>query len=183
MRNRILAMAAAAALACGAADAQQTAARENFMLSQAYEQVQRVAAQLDVLETNINALSARIDKLERGGGDIGAVKAEIEALKAENARLRREMQQQRREIVADIVAKIKQATPPARQAAAPRAAETAPAGDYEEYTVQKGDTLSLIAQAFGTTYGKLKQINGLKSDNLRIGQKLMVPAQQKGGRK
>ena len=175
-------MAAAVVFAAAAALAQQPAARENFMASQAYEQVQRVAAQLDVLDANIAALAARIDKLERGGGEIGAVKAEIDAHKAENVRLRRELQQQRREIVAEIVAKIKQATPPARQSAAPRA-EPQIAGDFEEYTVQKGDTLSLIAQAFGTTDGKLKQINGLKSDNLRIGQKLRVPAPQKGGAK
>ena len=45
-----------------------------------------------------------------------------------------------------------------------------------EYTVQAGDTLSLIAQAFNTTVSKLRQMNGLKSDMLRIGQKLTVPA-------
>ena len=48
-------------------------------------------------------------------------------------------------------------------------------GPHVEYTVQSGDTLSLIAQAFGTTVAKIKEMNGLKSDNLRIGQKLNLP--------
>ena len=38
-----------------------------------------------------------------------------------------------------------------------------------------GDNLSLIARAFCTTVDKIKEMNSLKSDNLRIGQKLMVP--------
>ena len=59
----------------------------------------------------------------------------------------------------------------ARQAAAAAAAQT-PRGTY---TVQKGDTLSLVAQAFGTTVGKLKEMNNLHSDMLRVGQKLTVP--------
>ena len=41
--------------------------------------------------------------------------------------------------------------------------------------MQSGDTLSLVAQAFGTTVAKIKEMNGLKNDNLRIGQKLNLP--------
>ena len=41
--------------------------------------------------------------------------------------------------------------------------------------MKAGDTLSLIAEAFGTTVPKIKEMNGLKSDMLRIGQKIMVP--------
>ena len=48
-------------------------------------------------------------------------------------------------------------------------------GPHQEYTVQSGDTLSLIAQAFDTTVAKIKVMNGLKNDNLRIGQKLKLP--------
>ena len=41
-------------------------------------------------------------------------------------------------------------------------------------TVKKGDTLSSIARKYKTTVAKLKQLNGLNSDNIRIGQKLKV---------
>ena len=44
-----------------------------------------------------------------------------------------------------------------------------------EYTVQQGDTLSLIAKAFGSTVQKIKELNGMKGDALRIGQKINVP--------
>lgn len=45
------------------------------------------------------------------------------------------------------------------------------------YTVKKGDTLSSIAKAHGTTVAKMVSLNGLKdADEIAVGQKLKVPA-------
>lgn len=46
------------------------------------------------------------------------------------------------------------------------------------YTVKSGDTLYAIANKFGTTVDKLKEMNNLKSTALSIGQKLTVPSNQ-----
>jgi LysM repeat protein len=48
---------------------------------------------------------------------------------------------------------------------------------FIEYEVQSGDTLSSIAQAFGTTVDDLVSINGLASQDviISVGQKLLVP--------
>lgn len=43
------------------------------------------------------------------------------------------------------------------------------------YTVRKGDTLGAIAKRNHTTIAKIKKANGLRSDNVRIGQKLRIP--------
>ena len=169
----------AAGLAGSAAFAQQPAAqggREAFLRRQAYEEVQRVSGQVDVLESNQAALAERVSRIERGGGEIAAVRAEIEALKADIARVRAEMQAQRREIVDDILKRIKSL--PAMQPQATRPAPPPPdPGPREEYVVRPGDTLSLIAQAFGTTVGRIKEMNSLRSDAIRPGQRLYVPAQ------
>ena len=45
-------------------------------------------------------------------------------------------------------------------------------GNY--YTVQKGDSLWSIAKKYNTTVNELKQINNLSTNNLSIGQKLLV---------
>jgi len=42
------------------------------------------------------------------------------------------------------------------------------------YTVVKGDTLTAIAAKFGTTVADLKSLNGLKDNNLKIGQVLKL---------
>lgn len=42
------------------------------------------------------------------------------------------------------------------------------------YTVKRGDNLSHIAKRYGTTTQKLRQMNGLKNDVIRVGQRLRV---------
>ena len=49
-----------------------------------------------------------------------------------------------------------------------------PAGTFN-YTVRSGDTLWILAQRFGTTVDILRQLNGLTSDTLNIGQVLRIP--------
>ena len=48
---------------------------------------------------------------------------------------------------------------------------------FTEYEVQAGDTLTAIAQSFGTTVEELVRINGLESETviISVGQKLLVP--------
>ena len=147
--------------------------RESFMQQQAYAEMQRVSGQVDVLQSNLGDLQRRVGALE-GGGDSRGIRQELDALKAAVAELRRELQSQRGEIVKDLsgrIAKMQTAAP------APKPVETKKVviGPHQEYTVQSGDTLSLIAQAFNTTVGKIKEMNGLKGDNLRVGQKLNLP--------
>ena len=40
--------------------------------------------------------------------------------------------------------------------------------------IRKGQTLSQIAKANGTTVAKLKRLNGIKGNNIRAGKKLRV---------
>lgn len=59
---------------------------------------------------------------------------------------------------------------------APTMAQVAsPVSSSGHYVVASGDTLSSIAQSAGTNVATLKSLNGLSSDNIRLGQKLMIP--------
>lgn len=46
--------------------------------------------------------------------------------------------------------------------------------DTRQYQVKSGDSLGLIASKHGTTVAKLKQLNQLKSDQLKVGQRLVL---------
>ena len=46
---------------------------------------------------------------------------------------------------------------------------------YRTYKVKSGDSLSTIAAKYHTTVSKIKKVNGLRSDLIRIGQVLKIP--------
>ena len=163
--------AVACLLGCAVAYGQ---GKESFMQQQAYAEMQRVSGQVDVLQSNLDALQRRIGALEGGGDASKGIRQELDALKSSVAELRREMQNMRGEIVKDISGRIAKMQPAVVPAPKP-APEKIVIGPHQEYVVQSGDTLSLIAQAFNTTVVKIKEMNGLKNDNLRIGQKLNLP--------
>ena len=48
-------------------------------------------------------------------------------------------------------------------------------GTPPTYTVQSGDTLFSLASRFGVSLDELKAVNGLESDNIQVGQQLIVP--------
>ena len=140
-----IAAMAAAGLAAVGAFAQ---GRESFVHQQAYAEMQRVSSQIDVLQSK--------------------------SLRNAVAELRKQLAAQRGEIVKDLSAKIvkiqKDSAPPP-----PPPPQKVVIGPHQEYVVQSGDTLSLISQAFNCPVRKIKEMNGLKNDNLRVGQKLMLP--------
>jgi len=147
--------------------------RDSFVQQQAYAEMQRVSGQIDVLQNNFDDLQRRVAGIERGN-NTQDLRQEIEALKASVAELRRQLQSQREGIVKDLTGRIKtiqaaQTPPP------PPPPKKVVIGPHREYEVRSGDTLSLIAEAFGTTVHKLREMNNLKGDMLRVGQKIMVP--------
>ena len=60
----------------------------------------------------------------------------------------------------------------------------AASGSTITYTVKSGDTLSGIAQKYGTTYQEIAKLNGIKNPSyIKVGQKLKIPAKSSGSSK
>jgi LysM repeat protein len=55
------------------------------------------------------------------------------------------------------------------------ASAPAPSGAGTTHTVVKGDTLGAIARHYGTTSAAIKQANGMTSDTVVLGKKLVIP--------
>ena len=55
-----------------------------------------------------------------------------------------------------------------------RGSRATSSGGGKYYTVRRGDTLYKVASKHGISVAKLKKLNGLKSDKIRVGQKLKV---------
>lgn len=75
-------------------------------------------------------------------------------------------------------APAKKAPKAAAKQADTKQADTAAPGSGE-YTVQAGDILGRIARKFGVKVADIREANGLKSDALRVGQKLKIPSAKK----
>jgi LysM repeat protein len=67
------------------------------------------------------------------------------------------------------------ATPTLAPTPAPTAAVTPAPSARTSYKVKSGDTLYDIARAFDTTVAAIKQLNGLTSNTLHVGQVLLIP--------
>lgn len=172
------------------------AARAAYQQQQAVMEVQRLSQQFDQLAANQESIAARMARLEQGSS-VGDLRAEIAALKVQIADMKREQEAMRREIVADLAKRLAALPRPAPQPAPPppassttrgqrRPAPSAPSqadtfvGDYYEYEVKPGQTLSEIAKGFDVPIQKIIQANpNLKPNALRVGQKIRVPAEGK----
>ena len=191
MKRNLLCLAA---VACAAAALAQDDARSAYQMRQAVQEVQRLSSQFDQMQNGMESLTARMHKLE-GANASGDLRAEIGALRSELNELKRRQEAMRGEIVAeiskkmaDLIAKNRPAPPPpppastrggkgSHTAPPPEAAPSGPTGPYFEHIVEPGETLSYIAKECNTTVHKIKQYSGLKSDVLRVGQKLLIPAE------
>lgn len=118
-------------------------------------------------------------------GDIARLKSENDSLKKEITRLEGLIQkldaareQDRKTIVEEISKELAslRKVPPPEPAKAPAPKPPKPAvEEYYEHTVAKGDSLSAIADAYKVTAAQIKDANGLKSNELHTGQKLLIP--------
>lgn len=151
----------------------QANARENFLREQAYAEMQRVTGEIGALQSSVEDLRVRLGKIESAGSGESALRAEIASLKSAVAELRQELANQRTEIVKDLSSRLAKMQPKDPPPASPKTVVVS--SPTSTYTVQSGDSLYLISKAFNTTVAKIKEMNALRSDNLKIGQKLIVP--------
>jgi len=199
MKKIAVCLTVALCLAGGVRTFAQGDARSAYQVRQAVQEVQRLSSQFDQLQSGMESISARMNRLE-GANASGDLKAEIGAIRSELNELKRRQDAMRGEIVAEIsrkmaelIAKSRPAPPPPpppqtsrgssrryehAAAQAEPAAASGPTGPYFEHAVEAGETLSYIAKECNTTVQKIKQYSGLKSDNLRVGQVLKIPAEE-----
>ena len=71
-----------------------------------------------------------------------------------------------------------QAQAPAAGGSVAKKSATTYSGATKEYVVRSGDTLGSIAYGNGINIRQLKSMNGLKTDKIRVGQKLKIPAEK-----
>ena len=176
-------------LAASSVLAQQSVAERRAAYQQqlAVQEVERLAGQFEVMSSNIENLSGRIQRLEsRPQGDPD-LKNEVAALRAGLADLKRQQASLKQEIISEISTKMaalmKQHAAPPPPPPPPQApkgpkvpAQPQITGDYYEYVIEPGQTLSEIARVYKTTVKAIQDANGIKNAaSVKAGQKLIIP--------
>lgn len=153
------------------------ALRADFRVLQ--EENQKVAFRMESLERENLAKDAQLKELQSllsvlDGQVVSADKQWSERMENLKRNMDAEREQRRRELES-LSSNVANELSRVQNKPAPQPAPLTHSGKFKEIVIQKGDTLSTIAVSTGTTVLQLKQLNGLQSDQIRIGQTLKIP--------
>ncbi len=161
-------------------------ARISSTTDQVSADVGQLSQQMAGVMRTLEAQEGRLARLEARVGAGVATQEEIVALRRDLQLARAEREALRKEITDDLAARVERlaarqqadarAAAPARASGAAGAAGAARAAAGYEHTVEKGQSLSVIARGYGKSVDAIMKANKLTDASmLRVGQKLFIP--------
>jgi LysM repeat protein len=143
------------------------------------ERLSKLRADVDAIEANqqqiqqdLKQVQAQLAEVHQSGpsasaNDLEALDARVKALDA--------ARETDRKVILDQLAKELAALNGSHGGGSSTPAPSTVPANGNEYVVQKGDNLTLIAKNNGVTVADLRKANNLTSDSLKVGQKLVIP--------
>lgn len=126
----------------------------------AQENQRRMAGRLETLEMQVGQISRDLDTLKN-------------QLDSRCDAIERKSEDDKRELADRLSAELDKLM---KQAASARTTAAAPSGRGIEHTVQPGETLYIIAKAYGVSSKTIIDLNKIADPNrLSVGQKLFIP--------
>ncbi|MCZ7592021.1 MAG: LysM peptidoglycan-binding domain-containing protein [Kiritimatiellae bacterium] len=147
------------------------------------EDNQRLKGRIESYDLEIERLNHTVESLRAAPGgpslaDVQALQQRITALESQLRTLDQARERDRKEIIDTLSSKLSQIANSSRPA--PRPAATGKRVSQQEgyeHVVEGGQTLSAIAAAYNVSTKSIIDANNLtKPDQLRVGQKLFIPA-------
>lgn len=147
------------------------------------EMIGNLSNQLRLLQDENAKLSGTVHSLQQ---ELRELRQQLQALREEVGQLRRMITDEtaaRQKQLGEIADKLQRAAEAQnRPQVKPEPPKVTPGGnlppaqeEFDYYVVEAGATLSAVSRATGVSVARLKQVNGLKSDVIRVGQKLKIP--------
>jgi LysM repeat protein len=145
---------------------QQEAARRQAMQRQQEEQVYRVKGQVESVEMENARLISEVQSLR---SEVHGLNSQISQLNSKMNALDARQKKEMSNLINEVERLLK------KSVASTNRSSGSNRGAGREHVVESGHTLSAIAQAYGTSVSSIKKANNLKSDQIRVGQKLFIP--------
>lgn len=151
-------------------------ARRTAEMRAIHDEIQQLQEQIDLLKQTNEVLGQELEKIQRQLREQERFQTQLDELQRKIQALGKAREQDRDAIVEDISRKVSSMLEAGRAAAqAEKNRETGSDVGYE-HVVQRGQTLSEIAKAYGVSQAVILKANRLKSANsIRVGQKLFIP--------
>ena len=143
-------------------------------LSKLQAEVDAIQANQQQIQQDLKQVQAQLADLHQSGpsasaNDLEALEARVKALDAGR--------ETDKKIILDQLAKELSSLGGSHGGGGGSAtAPSAGPANGNDYVVQKGDNLTLIAKNNGVTVADLRKANNLTSDSLKVGQKLVIPS-------
>lgn len=119
------------------------------------------------MKKDLDRLQSELQEVRKAAG--GASSADLKALEDRIAAVDAARQKDKQAII-DQLAKELASIGPGKS---PKPEPTPTVG--KDHVVQKGETLTTIAKAAGVSVADLKKANSLTGDDIKVGQKLVIP--------
>jgi LysM repeat protein len=143
-------------------------AREAAKQRQAEERAYRMQGQVESVEIQNERLMQELSSLR---SQIRSQNSQISSLNSKMASLEAKQSREMNELIKRVEGLLKKSMA-SRPSSSSKSTYT---GNGVEHIVKSGHTLSTIAQAYGSSVKAIKAANNLKSDNIYVGQKLIIP--------
>lgn len=155
---------------------QNAMAQQQADMEKLREDVQRVNEKLNGIELEQQNLARDIGSARGSSKDDGVVRNRLDTLERQVQSLAAAREADRKEIVnkvASIVGSSSGGGSSSSSSSGRKSGGSAQTG--YEHVVEAGQSLSAIAAAYKVSMTSIKKANNMKSDTLRIGQKLFIP--------
>ena len=134
------------------------------------EDVQRLNEKVNGIQMEQQNFAREIDSIRKAPREDLVVRNRLDTLDRQVQALNAARETDRKQIVSDLSHKV------AAIVGSPSGGHSgSPADTGYEHVVEGGQTLSAIAAAYKVSISSIRKANNLKSDSVRVGQKLFIP--------
>ena len=152
---------------------ESTAARQTADAEALRADVQTLQERFKKIELAQQTLDRDMETLRRSTKDDGGSRARLDELERRFQALNAARDQDRKAIIDELSKRLAALASSQSTASSGRSGSGAETG--YEHVVQQGETLSAIAKAYKVSSKAIAKANNLKSETIRVGQKLFIP--------
>ena len=149
---------------------QATMAQQQADYDKLCEDVQRLTEKINGIQMEQQNLAREIESVQKAPREDLVVRNRLDTLDRQVQALGAARESDRKQIVSDLSHKV------AAIVGSPSGGHSGSGSETGyEHVVEAGQTLSAIAAAYKVSVSSIRKANNLKSDSVRVGQKLFIP--------